>query len=370
MKNFYPYNLQSAQTVELEPHKIVGGKIRLNHIPKEGSLNVRGFVEAKNASNLQSNEFFCSYRADSQYREANCTVYFWSGRSGQTVYCSYIAIGTIVTADDMNEIGDFINAANKNFSKHDDSLTNLKNLIVETRNEARTSLVEHNQYRAAHSDIRDDINALNQENLNAHADLIRRIADTDANLTAHKAQVVAERNQAIINHNSDTAAHADIRNNISNLRGDVDSEISNLRGDIFSELNALSSAVDQVNSALDINIEQLSTDIAAVEGSVADLQTEISDVEFLAGSLSTIKSDLAGLSTIQDDVDFLRGGLNALSDNVDLLTGNVEILSGELQEAQSDLAGLSTIYYDLTRLEHKIDELTSALDSKADKVSG
>lgn len=210
MKKFFPYNPASTQVIELEAHKIVGGKIRLNSIPKEGSLTVRGFVEAQSAAHLQSNEFFCSYRADTQYREANCLVFFYAGRSGQTVYCSYITVGTVVTADDMNEIGDFMTAANKNFDDNKLTHTELKNLIAAARNEARTSLTEHNQNVAAHSDIRDSVRDLNISNTEAHIAIRSLINNLDADLRQHKADEIATRNQALLEHNSDGTAHSDI----------------------------------------------------------------------------------------------------------------------------------------------------------------
>jgi len=355
VKKFYPYDLQSAQVIELEPHKIVGGKIRLDHIPKEGSLTVRGFVEAKSASNLQSNEFFCSYRADTLYREANCTVQFWSGRANQVVYCSYIAIGTIVTADDMNEIGDFINAADKNFSRHDESLTNLKNLIVEARTEARTSLVEHNQYRAAHSDIRDDISNLERENLNAHADLIRRISDTDANLTAHKAQVIAERNQSILAHNADSTAHADLRNQISTLRGELDINVE----DLFTDLAALRGDMDSA-------IENLRGEI----GSVSGLSSIQNDIDFLFSGLSGVESDLEtlthkidGLSSIPDFDDLE----NLLSSKVDKVSGK-DLSTNDFTDAyKNQLDGLTST---LNGIADDITDLDALLDDKVDKISG
>ena len=284
MRTFFPYNLQSTQVVELEPHKIIGGKIRLDHIPKEGSLSVRGFIEGKSASNLQSNEFFCSYRVDTQYREANRLVYFYSGRSGQTVYCSYIAIGTVVTSDDMNEIGDFMKAADKNFSRHDESLTSLKNTIVETRNEARTSLNEHNQYRAAHSDIRDDISNLARENLAAHADIYRRITDTDSALTAHKAQVIADRAQAILEHNTAATAHQDIRNALSNetaARIEADDNI-------ISDLNTEVAARQVADNALTTNLNSEAQARAGADNALAnDLNSEISARKSADNALSS-----------------------------------------------------------------------------------
>lgn len=315
MRTFFPYNLLSTQVVELEPHKIIGGKIRLDHIPKEGSLTVRGFIEASSAANLQSNEFFCSYRADSQYREANRLVYFYSGRSGQTVYCSYIAVGTVVTADDMNEIGEFMKAADKNFSRHDESLTALKNTIVETRNEARTSLNEHNKYLAAHSDIRDDISNLARENLAAHSDIYRRITDNENALTAHKAQVIADRNQAFLEHNTSATAHQDIRNALSNetaARIEADDNI-------ISDLNTEVAARQVADNALTTNLNAEAQARAGADNALAtDLNSEISARKSADNALgSSLNSETQNRIAADDALELKIGSLSAtLADEV------------------------------------------------------
>ena len=61
MKKFFPYDPSNPVAVEGEEHKIIHGQIRLDHVPLDKSIEVRGFRAANSAANLQSNEFFCSY---------------------------------------------------------------------------------------------------------------------------------------------------------------------------------------------------------------------------------------------------------------------------------------------------------------------
>lgn len=103
MQTYYPYNIDDPQPVT-EQLIIDGGLIRLRHIPKAGTLTIDGFTEVDSPINLQSNQFFCYYAADSLYREANRLVYFYRGLSGQRVTCHYGAVGTPITAEDLNEI--------------------------------------------------------------------------------------------------------------------------------------------------------------------------------------------------------------------------------------------------------------------------
>lgn len=159
MKTFYPYDPTNPVAVEGEAHKIIHGQIRLDHVPLESSIEVRGFRPAQSAANLQSNEFFCSYRADTLYREANRIVYFWAGRSGQQVYVSYQAVASPITADDMNEIGKHLTDSEKRLDAQDVTSSEIRNSVTNVRDEARRALTAHNSDVDAHGDIRNKIDA-------------------------------------------------------------------------------------------------------------------------------------------------------------------------------------------------------------------
>ena len=102
MELYYPYDPSSTVRVE-ESLKIAGGKITLRHIPKEHSITISGFTET-DSFNPSPTEFRCDYSLDTNYREANRIIYFNTVNNGRTVTVSYIEVGTVIIADDMNEI--------------------------------------------------------------------------------------------------------------------------------------------------------------------------------------------------------------------------------------------------------------------------
>ena len=121
MKLFFSYDVENPSDVIGEEHQIVGGKIRLLHIPLANSIVINGFQQV-NRRTVSAGEFFCNYRADSAYREADRIVYFHANHNFQTISVSYKAVGTPVTADDMNEIRDFM-------SETRNELARLRNMI-------------------------------------------------------------------------------------------------------------------------------------------------------------------------------------------------------------------------------------------------
>ena len=103
MKHYFPYAPYAPQEVLGEVHKIKDGQIMLDHIPFENSIEIDGFKQTDNV-NLLPNQFFCSYGANEYYRESNCIVYFNPEHDGQLVSVDYLQVGTIIIADDLNEI--------------------------------------------------------------------------------------------------------------------------------------------------------------------------------------------------------------------------------------------------------------------------
>lgn len=129
MKTYFPYDPYNPKPVESERQQVIGGQIRLDHVPKKGTLQIYGYEETDSAVDLLPAQFYCNYSEDTLYRDANRTVFFWHGRSGQYVTCSYMAVASPVTADDMNEISARLTAL-------ETSLTDMQNRL--TRLEAKT----------------------------------------------------------------------------------------------------------------------------------------------------------------------------------------------------------------------------------------
>lgn len=102
IQTYHPYDPQSTVRVE-ETIIIKAQRAFLRHIPKQGSIVIEGFVETSSL-NPQPNQFSCQYFTETLYRDANRVLNFNAQHNGETLNISYIAVGTVVTADDMNEI--------------------------------------------------------------------------------------------------------------------------------------------------------------------------------------------------------------------------------------------------------------------------
>lgn len=252
MKTFYPYDPTNPVAVEGEAHKIIHGQIRLDHVPLESSIEVRGFRPAQSAANLQSNEFFCSYRADTLYREANRIVYFWAGRSGQLVYVSYQAVASPITADDMNEIGEHLTNSEKRLDAQDVTTNEIRNSVVAAREEARKTLAAHNSSVDAHGDIRNKIDAEGAMRIAADASLQQQLS-----VIRNAFDIVA-------------AAVDELTENVETLTVTV----TQLNAQLVDEINArgqLSETVSQLSTRLEdeINLRaQLAVTVAELQGQI------------------------------------------------------------------------------------------------------
>ena len=102
IERYQSYNPDSIVRVE-ETLKVTNKKIFLRHIPKQGSVVIEGFIETDSLMPAQ-NQFSCQYALDSLYRDANRVLNFNVAHNGEMLTISYIAVGTVITADDMNEI--------------------------------------------------------------------------------------------------------------------------------------------------------------------------------------------------------------------------------------------------------------------------
>ena len=261
MKKFFPYDLTNPKGVIGESHKIIGGQVRLLHIPIENSISIPNFVEASSAAALQLNEFFCHYSKDTQYREANRILFFNRALNGQTVFISYLACGSPVTADDMNEIGDRLDALESNFKDIDAAQIATNNNLANLTSETRTNLATHNNDINAHSSIRQKINSFYDENLHAHAQIRGEI-----NLAKQSAINTAQ--EMVAEHNTNLTAHSDIRHAVDNaldaqqnLRNELEQNLRDhnddpnahdfIRGLITTEETVRKLDVDEIWDAID-----------------------------------------------------------------------------------------------------------------------
>ena len=142
MTHYYPYDMANPVDITNEEHVVTNGQIRLRHVPLANSIIISGMVEKSTPNALQFNEFYCWYSEDSLYRDSNRLVYFNALKNNSTVRVSYKAVGTVVTADDMNEIKLHMENTDAQFvnvqfalNQHRDSISDLQSQIQAERNE-------------------------------------------------------------------------------------------------------------------------------------------------------------------------------------------------------------------------------------------
>ena len=138
MVTYFPYDQQNPQLVFGEQHTIFDGKVRLRHVPAEHSISVDGFSEVDSPAALKLNEFACLYSRETGYRESSRIVYFNPTHNGATVLINYHAVGTPVTADDMNEIKRHLDDAAQKNLLNEMSHAQFSNDIVELKNSIAT----------------------------------------------------------------------------------------------------------------------------------------------------------------------------------------------------------------------------------------
>lgn len=103
MNTYYAYDTESTQSVS-ETLTITNGQVQLRHIPRQSSVTIPGFIETT-ALVVPAGRFRVDYfDSSSEYREASRRIYFNAADNGKSISIGYNAVGTPVTAADMNEI--------------------------------------------------------------------------------------------------------------------------------------------------------------------------------------------------------------------------------------------------------------------------
>ena len=139
------------------------------------------------------NGFFIDYKVKDGYLTCDGTVTFYTGHDGLSVSCDYDAVGTVLDAATMNEIKAHIEKVDKILDENDSDHTTFSNSIIGAKKEAENNLKQHNIDTEAHSDIRQQIDINYNLNVSEHAQLRRSLTD----------------------HNTSQSCHADIREEIA-----------------------------------------------------------------------------------------------------------------------------------------------------------
>ena len=106
MIEFHDYDPSHPFDVS-EKHIIADRKITLNYAPLKGSVSIEGLSEDTTGT-VPQGTFFINYGEADNYRSADQVVHFPEGYDGAAVTVEYKGVSTLLRAEHMNEIKNFI----------------------------------------------------------------------------------------------------------------------------------------------------------------------------------------------------------------------------------------------------------------------
>ena len=128
-----------------ETLQVKNRKIHLSYIPLVDSVSIKGFLQVQTPSDVNSNSFWCDYRFDDGYRSSNAEIIFDSSANDRFLEISYLGIGTVLRAEDMNEVAESLNSLDQTRQESRADIENLKIRVNVFNENAQESLQNHNQ---------------------------------------------------------------------------------------------------------------------------------------------------------------------------------------------------------------------------------
>ena len=154
-----------------ETLQVKNRKIHLAYIPLVDSVSIKGFMQVNSPSDVVSNTFWVDYRFDDGYRSSNAEILFHSSANEKFVDISYLGIGTILRAQDMNEVADSLEHFKSIETEHINSINNLGIRIGVVAENAENDLQKHELNLSAHPTIIESISA-NRDEVNTRLDVV------------------------------------------------------------------------------------------------------------------------------------------------------------------------------------------------------
>ena len=322
MKTFYEFDplhpFQFAETLQIKNRKVF-----LSYIPLVDSVSIRGFLQADSPSDVVSNSFWCDYRFQDGYRSANGEIIFDSSQNDHFVEISYLGVGTVLHAQDMNEVADSLDSLDKS---RNNSQSDVQDLSI------RAGVIESNA-----------IDSLNS-------------------------------------HNSNPDAHLQLQNSIKSSKDEFDYRLNTFNSILNALQSQISSSNDSIKSQFLNLISQFESSLHSVESEIKlDFQTSLSSIDDYRDEFTGVYNRLDNLnqrvqsnhdSTLQDVQSILD--LERISATTALNNAKSEILSRSIAEAerldQSLLANIRANFgSDFSRVDDLEDSLL-VLDSKFDSI--
>ena len=319
MKTFFEFD-------PLHPHQfnetlqIKSRKIYLSHLPLVNSVSISGFLQADTPSDVNPNSFWCDYRLDDGYRSANGEIIFDPSQNDKFVQISYLAIGTVLRAKDMNEVATSLDSLNLTRDNLNDSISNLNIKIGVESDRSSQNIQSHNENPIAHPAILDSLQSSKSEfdtRLSTFDARIQgfsqSISDKVDSLQTYQLQIQDDLVSSIsaaesrINSRIDTRLEIlpEIRNEFTgvyNRIDELDSKYSNDKSEIYNRMENLLAVERRTNLTIIENAKSEATSRAISESNrYTDSKIAIQSLEF-DSSISQAQNRIANLESQTDSI--------------------------------------------------------------------
>ena len=347
MKYFHEFNPLQPFNHE-ESLQILNNRVRLSYIPLKDSVSIQGFLQESILGDVKSNSFWCDYRDYDGYRSANGEVFFDSSRNGDVVNIKYLGVGTVLRADDMNEIADRLDSLNASSESLHSDILNQRQLIKNIESKSVDALANHDWNPNSHQDLRQSIVDMNDV-FNYRLDTINQSFDgMKKSIDSSFESVHAEIESSKIDTDSIIGT--------ANLYTDsIHSGTIEKFADMQNQFDGIYNAIDNGDEYLESKINRLGSNIEnqfAVERLSAQNQIKSLKDELYQriDTQSTIAADSVRTELIEainsDDplVDSVMLQVSKLRDEFDLLTSKYYILDNRIEsENQTRVDADSTL---------------------------
>ena len=350
-----------------ESLQILNNKIRLSYIPLKDSVSIRGFLQESILGDVKSNSFWCDYRDSDGYRSANGEIIFDRSHDGDVVDVSYLGIGTVLRAEDMNEVADRLDSLSADSNSLHSDIFNHKLLIENNRDSAINSLSHHDSNPSAHQDLRQSLVDLNHNFDYRFDSLNQSYAGMKKSIDSAFDSIHSE----ILNSKIDTNS---IVEESKSYTDSIHSDTIEKFADMQHQFDGFYNAIDNGDEYLELKINRLGSNIEnqfAIERLSAQNQIKAlkSELYQRIDTQSTIAADSVRTELIdainRDDpmVDSILPQLSNLRDEFDLLTSKYYILVTQIDERSEELSATDSILAD------SINAVKSETSSQFDSIT-
>lgn len=392
MKYFHEFNPLQPFNHE-ESLQILNNRVRLSYIPLKDSVSIQGFLQESILGDVKANSFWCDYRDYDGYRSANGEIFFDSSKNGDVVNIKYLGVGTVLRADDMNEIADRLDSLNASSESIHSDILNQRQLIKNVENHAVDALANHDWNPNSHQDLRQSIVDMNDV-FNYRLDTINQSFDgmkksIDSSFESVHAEIESSKidTDSIIGtanlytdsiHSGTIEKFADMQNQFDGIYNAIDngdeyleSKIARLGSNIENQFAVERlSAQNQIKSLKDELYQRIDTQSTIAADSV---RTEL--IEAINSDDPLVDSVMLQVSKLRDEFDLLTSKYYILDNRIETeyqtrvdadsilaesISAVVANTSSQFVSVTANVAELSkTLYQARNAINNEIDSLSA-----------